>query len=229
MFSVIIPTRNRPEYLPEAVASVLAQQNAALELIVVNDGDGPVVLLPDPRLRIIDNGARGAVPARKAGVAAARGDTIAFLDDDDVWIDRRHLALASEALKDGAAFTFGNGIMRFLGEAKPRLFDRNATAESLATDNTILISAVCYRRSLHDTLGAFDEALPFYWDWDWYLRVARAGHRLAHIERDVVDIRIHAQNMSGESNVAARQQNLDALSAKHRLGKLVLKNHTDFV
>ena len=229
MFSVIIPTRNRPDFLPEAVASVLAQQDAALELIVVNDGDRPVSLAPDPRLRIVENGSRGAVPARKAGVAAARNDFIAFLDDDDVWIDRHHLAMAQNAFKHGAGFTFGNGIMRFPGEATPRPFDHDATADSLAENNTILISAVCYRRGLHETLGTFDEALPFYWDWDWYLRVARAGHRLAHIKRSVVDIRIHAQNMSGDSNLAARQANLDAFSAKHGLGRLVLKNHTDFV
>ncbi|MCA0434216.1 MAG: glycosyltransferase [Proteobacteria bacterium] len=229
MFSVVIPTRNRPAYLPEAVASVLAQRDSELELIIVNDGDGPIQLPGDPRLRVIENGARGAVPARNAGVTAASGDVIAFLDDDDVWIDEHHLASAAAEFSAGADFTFGNGIMRFPGEAAPRIFDHGASAETLAQDNTILISAVCYRRSLHERLGAFDEALPFYWDWDWYLRVARAGAPLAHVRRNVVDIRIHAQNMSGMGNFEARQANLDAFAAKHGLGRLVLKNHTDFV
>jgi glycosyltransferase involved in cell wall biosynthesis len=229
MFTVIIPTCNRPQFLPEAVASVLAQQDAVLELLVVNDGDALCALPDDPRIRIIDNHRRGAVVARNAGVAAARGSHIAFLDDDDVWIDPRHLHHAAEAFAAGADFTFGDGIMPFPGEATPRPFAQAATAQSLAQDNTILISAVCYARQLHTTLGLFDERIPYYWDWDWYLRVARSGAVLRHVALPVVDIRIHAQNMSGHGNIEARTADLKALCAKHDLQNITLKNHTDFV
>jgi hypothetical protein len=99
----------------------------------------------------------------------------------------------------------------------------------LARDNTILISAVCYKKSLHQSLGKFDETLPYYWDWDWYLRVARAGARLDHCAESVVDIRVHAQNMSGNSNNIARKNNLELLCAKHNLVNVVLKSHVDFV
>jgi glycosyltransferase involved in cell wall biosynthesis len=228
-FSVIIPTRNRPQFLSEAVASVLAQSIDELEVLVVNDGDAPIELLNDPRIRVLDNQQRGAVIARNFGVAESQGAIIAFLDDDDIWIDPHHLAKAKSAIENGAAFTFANGIMQFPNEAKPRLFNHSANAQSLQHDNTILISAVCYRRDLHQQLGTFDEASPYYWDWDWYLRVARAGHALQHIESAVVDIRIHPQNMSGDQNIAARRAGLDAFSAKHNLGNIPLKNHTDFV
>lgn len=228
LFSVIIPTRNRPDYLAEAVASVLAQSEHDFELLIVNDG---VPLESPPRdrhVRILENEARGAVPARKLGVAQALGQFVAFLDDDDQWIDRDHLKRSAAVLKT-ESFAFGDGLMQFPGEAHPRLFDRDADAASLARDNTILISAVCYRRRLHDALGAFDETLPYYWDWDWYLRVARAGHVLHHMNHAVADIRIHPQNMSGEMNREARRDNLDRLSAKHGLGFITLRNHTDFV
>ncbi|MFO1035114.1 MAG: hypothetical protein U1E15_14020 [Hyphomicrobiales bacterium] len=89
---------------------------------------------------------------------------------------------------------------------------------SLAVDNTILISAVCYRKALHDRLGRFDAALPYYWDWDWYIRVARSGAHLQHIPEVITDIRIHGQNMSGDATRAARQANLDAFAGKLRVG-----------
>ena len=83
-------------------------------------------------------------------------------------------------------------------------------------DNTILISGVVYRRSLHDSLGPFDESLPFYWDWDWYLRVARAGSFADSLQRPVVAIRVHARNMSGESLERQRRANLDRVFHKAR-------------
>ncbi len=106
-------------------------------------------------------------------------------------------------------------------------FAFHADSATLERDNTILISAVCYRRDLHDTLGAFDEALPFYWDWDWYLRIARAGHALTHLDVPAVAIRVHAQNMSGDSLEAQRRANLDRFAAKHNLPPIPLKNHLD--
>ncbi len=227
--SVIIPTRNRTEYLREAVASVRAQSYQHFELIIVNDGDEAVPEFNDSRVRSVSTGGKGAVPARNLGLAHASGNIIAWLDDDDSWIAEDHLASAVEILRGQDVLYFADGIMKFPGENAPRQFAQDATTASLAFDNTILISAVCYRRSLHHALGNFDEALPFYWDWDWYLRVARSGHAPWRNPRAAADIRIHTANMSGDSNRNDRQKNLDLLTQKHSLGKIMLKNHTDFV
>ena len=117
--------------------------------------------------------------------------------------------------------------MRF-EDGRPDLpFAFDADLETLSRDNTILISGVIYRRALHAALGQFDETLPFYWDWDWYLRIARAGHALTHVRKPVVAIRVHAQNMSGESLEAQRRANLDRFSTKHALPPIPLKNHLD--
>lgn len=228
-FSVIIPTCNRPQFLAQAIASVIAQQDADFELLIVNDGDALASQPHDPRIRHLENATRGAVAARNLGVSAARGEAIAFLDDDDRWTDPQHLALAAAALDAGAAFTFGDGVMQYEDDRPPRPFARDATSASLAQDNTILVSAVTYSQALHRRLGPFDAALPYYWDWDWYLRVARSGARLQHIAKSVVAIRVHAENMSGEAQRQARADNLASLSHKHGLGALQLKNHTDFV
>ncbi len=228
LFTIIIPTRNREHYLREAVASVCAQNVEDFEVLVVNDGDAPLQLFADHRVSIIDNHRNGHVPARNNGIGNAHGEFIAFLDDDDIWIDADHLHRAAHLLTTRADFTFADGVMQFPDEQQPRKFARDATAQSLEHDNTILISAVCYRRSIHQSLGIFDETLPYYWDWDWYLRVARGGFRLVHDSTLSVDIRIHAQNMSGETNAQARAENLARFAEKHAIGPLKLKNHTDF-
>ena len=180
-----------------------------------------------PSITVLDNRERGPVPARNMGVAQATGDVICFLDDDDWFTDGAISSKAARAFDRGADFCYADGVMAF-EDGRPSLpFAFHADAETLTRDNTILISGVVYRRSLHAELGAFDEALPFYWDWDWYLRIARAGHELIHIQRPVVAIRVHARNMSGESLEAQRRANLDAFSAKHGLPPIPLKNHLD--
>lgn len=227
-FSVIIPTRNRIDFLKEAVASVLIQNYSRFEVIVVNDGSHAIEEFDDKRVRIIDNHQNGAVEARNLGVAKAVGSYIAFLDDDDYWVDRTHLAQANAALTDMADFYYANGVMVF-PDGSRQLFSRKADRQTLIKDNTVLISTVCYRKDMHKQLGIFDNNLPYYWDWDWYLRVANAGFRLSRSNRVAAAIRVHAQNMSGDDNRKARQDNLNLLCVKQGLVDITLKNHLDFV
>lgn len=229
--SAILPTRNRGDYLRTAVESLLAQTSPPAEILIVNDGgtlDSAIATLT-PTIRVLNNQRRGAVPARVLGVQAARESAILFLDDDDWLTDRGYLARTGMALAHGADFCFCDGDMVFDSGAPPLTFARDADAASLARDNTILVSGVCYRRGLHDRLGHFDVSLPYYWDWDWYLRVARSGARLERGMGAAVAIRVHDGNMSGESNAAERRANLDRLAMKHGLGPLALKNHVSLL
>jgi glycosyltransferase involved in cell wall biosynthesis len=223
--SVIIPTRNRPQYLGQAVESALAQAGLMTEVLVVNDGDALVSSFADKRVMVLDNGRQGPVPARNLGVAKAHAPLVAFLDDDDWWTDTRHLAGAKACIARGADFVFADGVLRYMSGEPDLPFAFSADERSLTRDNTILISTVCYRRALHDALGHFDEALPYYWDWDWYLRVARSGAHLQRIPNAAAIIRVHAGNMSGIDATIARRKNLDALTLKHRLPPIELKNH----
>jgi glycosyltransferase involved in cell wall biosynthesis len=93
--SVIIPTYNRVNVLPRAVASVLAQDEPDFELIIVDDGstDGTrawLATLTDPRIEIIlSEHNRGVSAARNRGLAEARAPVVAFLDSDDVYRPQR--------------------------------------------------------------------------------------------------------------------------------------------
>ena len=225
--AVVIPTKNRHAYLREALASVLRQSHRPAEIIVVDDGAGAAAAVAglSPLIRVLENDGRGPVPARNLGVASAGADCIAFLDDDDWFSDVTHLERAAADIAARADFCFADGRLEF-DDGRPALpFAFEADALSLESNNTILISAVTYRRTLHNSLGAFDETLPYYWDWDWYLRVARSGARFSHNPSPAVCIRVHTANMSGPDQERARRDNLDRFAAKHGLPPIPLKNH----
>src|SRR5690349_19085339 len=89
--SVVIPTRNRANLLALTLRSVLRQRDVDIEVVVVDDGDGPetaalVNAFEDARVRLIRNSEpRGECGARNCGVAAAQREWVAFCDDDDLW------------------------------------------------------------------------------------------------------------------------------------------------
>jgi GT2 family glycosyltransferase len=90
LFSIVIPTFNRVSLLPDALASVHAQRQRDFEIIVVDDGssDGTreYVMSLGETIRLVTQNRRGPGAARNAGAAIARGDYLAFLDSDDVWL-----------------------------------------------------------------------------------------------------------------------------------------------
>jgi len=102
----VIPTRARPELVPRAVRSALAQTHRDIEVVVVVDGPDPgtrkvLAELTDPRLRVVELERSGGAPAaRNAGVRHATGEWTALLDDDDEWLPDKvasQLALARSA------------------------------------------------------------------------------------------------------------------------------------
>src|SRR5207237_4177688 len=92
LVSAVIPVFNRVRSIGAAIDSALAQDMKELEVLVVDDGSTDATREvvgghPDPRVRLIARERRGgAAAARNAGIAAAAGDYIAFLDSDDVWL-----------------------------------------------------------------------------------------------------------------------------------------------
>ena len=95
LISVIIPTTRRPELLMRSLGSVLTQTLTNLEVIIVVDGPNPETFarlaeITDGRLRVIQNQTPlGSAEAKNVGVAKARGEWLAFLDDDDQWVPHK--------------------------------------------------------------------------------------------------------------------------------------------
>jgi glycosyltransferase involved in cell wall biosynthesis len=106
LVSVVVCTYARPHLLRAALASVCAQQVDGVEAVVVNDG-GPDVAsvvaefgdrLPVRLITLPTN--QGLTAARRSGIGAARGQFVAFLDDDDLWFPD-HLRVAVDGLGSG--------------------------------------------------------------------------------------------------------------------------------
>lgn len=106
MFSVVIPTCDRPEYLRQAVDSVLAQIEPAHEILVIDNGReavDPARLPVSDKLRVIRALPRfGVSQARNLGGILSGGDYIAFLDDDDRW-DKAYLQAVRCTVEESAA------------------------------------------------------------------------------------------------------------------------------
>lgn len=112
-FSIVIPSRNRPVLLREAVASVLAQTHASREILIVNDGSAPehfaayqAIAAQNAAIRLLTlettQLGHGPSYAINRGAEAATGRYLCFLDDDDSWTDPQHLSRAWNALTQSA-------------------------------------------------------------------------------------------------------------------------------
>lgn len=120
--SAIIPTCDRPQYLPEAIASIRAQSLQPIEIIVANNGK---VLIPEESLgadvQVLNLAPYvGVSAARNAGAKASSGDYLAFLDDDDKW-DKDFLKhLAAKAIESNADYIVAD-LYRFFEDEMPEL------------------------------------------------------------------------------------------------------------
>jgi GT2 family glycosyltransferase len=181
--SVVIPTFNRRELVRQAVASVCAQRAAECEIIVVDDGsaDGTAEALRaefGAQIRLIRTENRGVAAARNLGVASSRGELIAFLDSDDLWLpDKVAAQLAFCAEHPGAAICQTEEIwMRNGVRVNPCAHHRKPSGDIFEPSLRLCLvspSAVMLRRSLFEGVGGFDESLAVCEDYDLWLRIAR--------------------------------------------------------
>jgi glycosyltransferase involved in cell wall biosynthesis len=232
--SVVIPTKNRHSMLAEAIASALRQDCDAFEIVVVDDGVGAAEFVGEwfagePAVRCADNAEAGQVRARNLGVSLARGEIVAFLDDDDRWGSRSYLSAVQAAIDGHSAATIASGDVVVVDDDSRVLetipFAASTSPEAIRSDNKILVSGFAFSRRLSARLGPFDETLPIYWDWDWYLRLHAAGVAFHDLGPQAVAIAAHSRATSGVGHSALRADNLALLAAKHGLGPLALRNH----
>ncbi len=198
--SVVIPTHNRHELMAAAVRSVLAQDYPGpIECIVVFDREEafqPPVVVPERRtLRITTNDRTpGPAGAYNAGVIAATGELVAFLDDDDEWLPAK-LRLQVRALQAHPASAVAvTGIFLGTGWRSARVPGQELMSlEHLLRGRRIEVhsSSVMVKRSSYlGEIGLIDEAIPGSYgeDYDWHLRAARLAPLVA-VQRPLVRVR----------------------------------------
>lgn len=200
--SVVVPTRDRRAVLARALASIDAQYFRDFEVVVVDDGsaDGTAGWLraEHPAVRLVAlRTSCGAAAARNRGVERARGEIVAFLDDDDAWRPSylgTQVALF-DAHPDAQLCSAGHveidGTGRVSRPDLRPLFDyADPLVQLLAECPLHTLSVVACRRAAFARIGPFDETLAIVHDLDWYLRFAAGGGRLEHnpavlVERSV--------------------------------------------
>lgn len=180
MISVIIPTYNRAAFVGEAVDSVLAQSSLPGEVIVVDDGSKDdtrsVLSVHSDRIRYVGQLHRGVSAARNHGIALARGEWLAFLDSDDLWLPDK-LAAQTRYMVDNPHIRVFQTEELWLRNGKrvnPRKYHRKPDGycfERLLERCLVSPSAVMIHRSVFDAIGGFDEAMPACEDYDLWLRI----------------------------------------------------------
>jgi O-antigen biosynthesis protein len=230
--SVVLPTHGRPVLLAEALDSVARQTHPEMELILVRDGGPPLDDATRERIARLefpgtlierDDPPEGAARARNRGVERARGDAIAFLDDDDLW-DPGHLAQLSSAFELNREAQVVYTDARVLEESTggKRTLARDFDLVVFGKNGYIPPSAMLARRVAFDIFGPFDPEFTYSEDWDWLLRVARGGGKIVRARGVSVTIRIHAGSMSRPTpeRLAERRRCLDLLSRRHSLSPI---------
>lgn len=217
LVSVVLPTYNRLAYLRQAVQSVLDQTYRRWELIVVDDGstDGTAEYLASlgTRVRVLTLAGRGgAARARNAGVGAARGAYVAFLDSDDVWLPEK-LAMQVAGLRAQSRCRWSYTFFRRInddGEEIPLPAGRRWVAcegwileELITVVAWVATPAVVAERSLLSDVGGFDESLESSEDYDLWLRLARRSE-VALVPRALVAVRQHRDNLWRAEGPAVR-------------------------
>ena len=180
LVSVIIPTYNRADLVRQAVASVKAQTFRDFEIVVVDDGgtDGTSeVLSAEPGLRLLRHPHRqGVAAARNLGVDAARGEWLAFLDSDDLWLPdklARQISWLENHPEVLICQTDETWVRRGVRVNKPAAHRKVAGQIFLPSLGRCMISpsAVMLHRRLLEAHGGFDETLPAAEDYDLWLRL----------------------------------------------------------
>ena len=211
--SVIIPCYNQAHFLAEAIDSVLRQDHAPAEIVVVDDGSTdrtPAVAGAFPSVRCLRQENRGLAAARNAGFARSTGEFVVFLDADDRLLPGA-LAIGAAHLTEDGALGFTAGFSRYMtaaGEPLPTGQPQRAGGDPYAMllrRNSIRNPAmVMFRRSALERAGGFDGRINACADYDMYLRVSRARPVRFH-ETVVAEYRRHAENMSLDAAVMLRQ------------------------
>jgi glycosyltransferase involved in cell wall biosynthesis len=204
--SIIIPTKNRADYVSAAIQSILNQTFVDFEIIIVDgasiDNTREVIIkFDDKRIRYIrEKRDRGISTSRNIGIRLSRGKFVAFLDDDDLWMPsklEKQLKLISKNPDIGAVSTgawrinksgkmIGFRIPFLRGNIFPKILEKNY----IGNTSLVLVRKECFKK-----VGLFDEDLPAGEDFDLWVRLAKY-YQFDYVREPLVLYRVHERRIS---------------------------------
>ncbi len=212
LVSVVVPVYNRADLLSHTVRSVFTQTEGDWELLIADDGstDGTRALLTewcqDSRVRILDLPHTGnPAVARNAALRVARGEFVAFLDSDDVWMaEKLQRQVALLCARPGRQWSY-TGFLHVNEHGCPLddgVAARWAPCEGPIFEATITGSApirtasvVMARRELVEAAGGFDEELVSGQDYDLWMRLALRSD-VGVLDEPLTAVRVHSRSHS---------------------------------
>lgn len=223
--SIVIPTRNRYDYLKMAVDSALSQTIPPMEVIIVDDGSDAAVVdkmaerwADHTTVRLHRLPEKGGVSgARNVGKQISRGDYLLFLDDDDMLLpdmlekcieefgDADIIGCRTRMISDDA------GLSK--AKIKSYRWGYSKKAEVYHLDDEPVNHLLLHAPSIHSFIGKtdllksvdFDEDLKYGEDLDYWIRLAMAGAQFHKAEFEGAIYRMHRKNASGKALYAQKQ------------------------
>ena len=206
--SVVIPAFQSEARIGRTLSRLAAQTFADFEVVVVNDGSTDATseavaraAAADRRIRLVEQPNAGIAAARNRGIELARGDLIAFLDDDDLWHPLK-LALQVarlDAMSRACAVSCYSALVdvdgNLLGWRFGGMTEGDVYREMLEWDMVSGGSVVVARRQALEAVGGFDTSLPDRADWDLWIRLAKR-HRFTCVPRTLVGYTRRAGSVS---------------------------------
>jgi glycosyltransferase involved in cell wall biosynthesis len=218
LVSVVIPCYNQGRYVLDALESVRWQTFSRVEAIIVNDGsDDPetIEILSGIREAMVVNQPNLKLPsARNTGINRARGKWICCLDADDrlapTYLEKCLFLLETDDLD------LCGSLQRNFGDSTADLNPGRFTLEHLLRENCMIAGAV-FRKELWKRVGGYDSKMVSgYEDWEFWIRLAKAGARAAVIEEPLFFYRKHGHSM------------IDDATAQHsRIASYIQRKHSD--
>lgn len=222
LVSVIIPSYNSGEYLNEAIESVVNQTYRNLEIIVVNDGSSDDTeeiakewQRKDKRIRYLKHSRnKGLSTARNTGIKNSKGEYIAFLDADDIWLPQKLSLQIKKVQGPGADLVFSNWYIweperntKIIAFQVDPTQDKKSLLHSLVKRNFGSPSTVFLRKSSLEKVGLFDESLNSSEDYDLWLRFCLKDMKIDFIKEPLIYYRRHSKQMT-ESTYIMRTSRL---------------------
>jgi glycosyltransferase involved in cell wall biosynthesis len=211
--SVIIPVYNRSMHLRQAIDSVFSQTFTGWELVIADDGsDDPATLgilagLSDPRVTVVRLPHTGSpAAARNEAIRAAKGEYLAFLDSDDLWLPDK-LSLQVSALSDRPECGWSYSAVSRIDDSGKDVgregtqnwipYEEHMVPRLLRIDALVATPSVMMRRQLAEALGGFDEELKYGEDYDLWTRAAERTC-VVLVDKPLAKVRVHSGNYSSD-------------------------------
>ena len=223
--SVVIPAYNISAYIAETMDSVLAQTFQNYEIILVNDGSKDTEKLESALEPYFDDIVyakqenAGAAAARNKAINLARGELIAFLDGDDIWLPRFLESQIGFLEKNELEMVYADA--EIFGEQlfEGRSFMQDAPSASEVTPTSlinascnVITSATLLKKKLLEKFGLFDVKMRRGQDFDLWFRLAKNGAKIGYQREVLIKYRVREDNLSG-TNVDRAERNIKVLKA----------------